>query len=251
MEVATQKAGFTANLGFGLALALGIFGSSLYLGSTVTKLKSSDKTIEVKGFAEQKITSDVAVWSGDLISRDVNFAQAYAKLEHNKKRIYSFFEAEDIKGDILSLSPITKEYVYQLNDKGERTNVIEGVILRQNFNLTSHDVQKIATIATKIDQVNGEGIEFESYRPNFYLSSDKLDKIKLDLLGAATKSAQDRAQQIASNSGSGVGKLVNARQGIFQVTPENSTDLSDIGVYDTSTIDKVVKIVVTLSYVIE
>ena len=44
--------------------------------------------------------------------------------------------------------------------------------------------------------------------------------------------------------------LVSARQGIFQVTAENSTDLSDYGVYDTSTIDKVVKIVVTLSYTI-
>ncbi len=246
-----QRNGFGAHLGLGIALALGILGSSIYLGSTFTKLKNVDKTIEVKGYAEQRITSDIAVWSGDLVARDVNFAQAFAKLEQNKKRIYGFFEAEDIKGDAITLSPVTKEYVYQLNDKGERTNSIESVIVRQNFSITSQDVQKIANLSTKIDMVNAEGVEFESYRPHFYYSSEKLDKIKLELLGAATKSAQDRAQQIASNSHSGVGKLVNARQGIFQVTAENSTDLSDIGVYDTSTIDKVVKIVVTLSYVIE
>jgi uncharacterized protein len=246
-----QKNGFGAHMGLGLALALGVFGSSVYLGSTISKMKNADKTIEVKGYAEQKITSDIAVWSGDLVARDVNFAQAFAKLEQNKKRIYTFLNAEDIKEDGVALAPVTKEYVYQLNEKGERTNNIDGVVVRQNFSITSHDVQKISALSTKIDIVNAEGIEFESYRPHFYYSSDKLDKIKLELLGAATKSAQDRAQQIASNSRSGVGKLVNARQGIFQVTADNSTDLSDIGVYDTSTIDKVVKIVVTLSYVIE
>lgn len=247
----SQKNGFTSQLGLGISLALGILGSSVYLGSTLSKLKNADKTIEVKGYAEQPIVSDIAVWSGDLVARDVNVAQAFAKLEQNKKRIYSFFEAEDIKGDGITLAPVSKEYVYQLNDKGEKTNVIESVILRQNFSITSNDVQKIAGLAIKIDMVNAESIEFESYRPHFYYSSDKLDKIKLDLLGAATKSAQDRAQQIATNSKSGVGKLVASRQGIFQVTAENSTDLSDSGVYDTSTIDKVVKIVVTLSYVIE
>jgi hypothetical protein len=52
---------FSAHLGLGIALALGMVSSSIYLGSTFSKLKNSDKTIEIKGFAEQKITSDVEI----------------------------------------------------------------------------------------------------------------------------------------------------------------------------------------------
>lgn len=242
---------FSSHLGLGIALALGMLSSSVYLGSTFSKLKSSDKTIEVKGFAEQKITSDVAIWSGNLVIRDTNVAQAYSKLEQDKKRIYSFLESEDIRPDTIVVSPVTKENVFRLDEKGQPTNIIEGVVVRQRFSLTSNDVHKISQLSTKIDKINTEGVEFESNRPEYYFSSTKMEQIKMELLGIATKSARERAQQIASNSGSGVGKLISARQGIFQVTPENSTDLSDYGVYDTSTIEKIVKIVVTLSYTIE
>jgi hypothetical protein len=45
-----------------------------------------------------------------------------------------------------------------------------------------------------------------------------------------------------------LGRLVSARQGIIQITKKNSSDMTDWGVYDTETIDKVVKLVVSLEY---
>ena len=40
----------------------------------------------------------------------------------------------------------------------------------------------------------------------------------------------------------------SASQGVFQITPVNSTDVSDTGCYDTTSIDKSVKCVVTLNF---
>jgi hypothetical protein len=240
-----RSVGFGAQLGLGVALALGLFGSSVYISKTIEKIKSSDHLIEVKGYSERKITSDTALWRGTLVVRGKDLAPAYQKLESDRKQVISFLESEGLKPD---LSPVMKDTLYAQTSHGINTNVLEGFVLRQGFSITSNDVQKIAALAIKIDQINAQGLEFESLDPRFFYSRDKLDTLKVELLGEATKNAKERADQFAKASTSTVGRLMSARQGIFQVTPENSTDLSDTGAYDTSTIDKVVKIVVTLSY---
>lgn len=243
--VERRSIGFGAQLGLGVALALGIFGSSVYVSKTIEKIKSTDHVIEVKGYAECKITSDTALWHGTLVIRGKDLTSAYQKLEADRKQVVAFFDAQGLKAE---LSPIMKDTLYVQTHQGINTNVVEGFVLRQGFSITSPDVQKIASLSIKVDEINGQGLEFESHDPKYFYSRDKLDQLKVQLLGEATKNAKDRANQFTKTSGSSVGRLLSARQGIFQVTPENSTDLSDMGTYDTSTIDKVVKIVVTLSY---
>ncbi|MDD4872115.1 MAG: SIMPL domain-containing protein, partial [Kiritimatiellae bacterium] len=60
-----------------------------------------------------------------------------------------------------------------------------------------------------------------------------------------------RAEILAKNSHGKVGALNSASQGVFQITPVNSTDVSDSGNYDTSTVEKSVKAIVTLEFQVE
>ena len=73
----------------------------------------------------------------------------------------------------------------------------------------------------------------------------------MELLAEATSDGYKRAHLMADNSGGKVGKLVEANQGIFQITEPDSTAVSSYGIYDTSTIEKEIKAVVTLKYLIE
>ena len=73
----------------------------------------------------------------------------------------------------------------------------------------------------------------------------------MDLLADATDDGFQRARLMADNSGGKVGKLVEAQQGIFQITEPDSTRVSSYGIYDTGTIEKDIKAVVTLQYLIE
>jgi hypothetical protein len=246
--MAENRSCFSANLGLGIFLAIGLFSSSYYIGKTFYSIKSVDRTIEIKGFAERKITSDIVVWSGKIVTRDADLSQAYAKLENDKRHIFSFLEGEDIKQDAVVLTPVSKKEIFQKNEKGAEINKVDFYEVTQQFTITSNDVVKITSLSLKMDQLNMEGIEIQSNPLQYFYSSEKLDKIKVELLGEATKSAKERAEQIVTNSGSSLGNLISARQGIFQVTAENSTEMSDYGVYDTSSINKSVKIVVTLSY---
>jgi uncharacterized protein len=74
--------------------------------------------------------------------------------------------------------------------------------------------------------------------------------VKVRLIGAATKDSLLRAEQFAANSGVTVGPLRSASQGVFQITAPNSTETADYGSYDTSTVEKLVKAVVTVEYAV-
>jgi hypothetical protein len=63
--------------------------------------------------------------------------------------------------------------------------------------------------------------------------------------------AQSRAASIAKTTGKNVGILKSAAMGVVQVMQPNSTDVSDYGNYDVSTIDKEIMITVKASFTIK
>lgn len=68
------------------------------------------------------------------------------------------------------------------------------------------------------------------------------------MLAQATRDARARAATMAQNSGSSLGGLRSAQQGVFQITRENSIEVSGYGENDTSSLKKVIRAVVTVEY---
>jgi len=130
-----------------------------------------------------------------------------------------------------------------------QTNTIEGYVVRQWVQIASGDVAAIAKVARDASDLIGEGIELDGNPPQYLYT--KLDELKLEMLGESTKNARDRAEKLVSGSPSSLGALRSASQGVFQITPAFSTEVSDEGMNDTSSIQKIVKAVVTLEYAIE
>jgi hypothetical protein len=76
----------------------------------------------------------------------------------------------------------------------------------------------------------------------------KLSDLRVELLKEATKNAKERASAIAESTGSIIGRVRDASQGVFQVTGKNSIEVSDYGSYDTSAIEKKVTALVRASF---
>ncbi|MFA5340100.1 MAG: SIMPL domain-containing protein, partial [Candidatus Omnitrophota bacterium] len=70
------------------------------------------------------------------------------------------------------------------------------------------------------------------------------------MLGMASADAKKRAERIASASGNRVGRIRSADMGVFQITPVNSTEVSDWGSNDTSSLEKKVFAVVHADFAI-
>ncbi|WLT37153.1 SIMPL domain-containing protein [Synechocystis sp. B12] len=68
------------------------------------------------------------------------------------------------------------------------------------------------------------------------------------MVAEATKDAKARAEAIASSTNSKVGAVRSAQTGVFQITSRNSTDVNDMGIYDTSSIEKDITAVVSITF---
>jgi uncharacterized protein len=75
-----------------------------------------------------------------------------------------------------------------------------------------------------------------------------LPSLRPSLLAEATRDAQQRARVLTGATGAHLGKLRAVNVGVFQVTSPNSTQVSDLGTYDTTTLQKDVTAVVNVTF---
>jgi hypothetical protein len=228
----------------GVALLL----SSYFIAGTIRDVKLANQTITVKGLAEKKITSDTASWSGRVNVRNKQLVPAYNKLQADLQKTTAWLEQNGIKPEMFSVSAVQTTTLYATDSNGNSTGDLEGYTLSQAVEIHSDDVQLIDRLSKQITSLIQDGVEFESFPPQFFYT--QLDTIKIDLLGEATADARHRADKIAEASGCKAGIVRSAQQGVFQITPVFSSDISNDGSYDTSSIDKKIKAVVTVDYAV-
>jgi hypothetical protein len=123
---------------------------------------------------------------------------------------------------------------------------IKGYGLTRSFEIRSSRVPAIAALAERSSSLLEEGVPLAGDPPQHVYT--KLPSLRPELLAAATKDAQRRARILVTASGAKLGKLRGVDVGVFQITTPNSTEVSDYGEYDTSTLQKDVSGVVNVTF---
>ena len=213
------------------------------------QIKVGSGNISVKGCAEKEIRSDFVTWSGTISAGGVTEMEAYEKLEKQINILQKKISTLNYPVDQVEFSPVSFSIKYELNDKGYSTNHVQSITLHKEFSLASSDIFLITKLSQEITSLFKEGITIVSHPPKYFYS--KLDDLKIAMLGSAAADAYQRAEKIVSSSGARVGPLRSAHQGVFQITPVYSNSVSDYGEFDTSSIDKRIKAVVTMEFGID
>ena len=94
-------------------------------------------------------------------------------------------------------------------------------------------------------------IDFEINVYDFSYYYSKLPELKVSLLEKASLDAKARAESMLKATHNNVGTIQSIRMGVYQITPVDSTAVSDMGINDSSTIDKKVTAVANISYKIK
>jgi len=118
--------------------------------------------------------------------------------------------------------------------------------LTQRVKISSREVDKIAALVNRANDLINEGIPLISDPPQ-YLYTD-LAKLRVEMVAEAVRDAQRRAQSIAQATNSRVGSVRSVNTGVFQITSRFSTDVSDYGIYDTSSKEKDITAVVSVRF---
>lgn len=240
--------------GGGFFLMIGIIIAAWLLGDSFKDAKSIDNArfnlIKVKGYAQKNIDSDLGEWSCQIKSRSTNLSVAYDILEKYKVQTLNYLKSQGINESDLDISSINKQEIYKSKDNSYgTTNDLEGYNLYMSFTLKSTDLDLIESISRKSTELIKDGIDFQSYAPQYYYT--KIEELKLEMLAEASANAFQRAEMLAGNTGSKVGKLISASQGVFQITSQNSTEVSDYGSFDTRSRQKTIKAVITAEFGVE
>lgn len=234
------------------ACVLGV-ASLLFAGIVMGKLyqvKSGPNTISVTGSTRKIITSDVVKWSASF-SRDVGtegMKDGTDLINKDTKTVTAFLTSNGIKPEEVLFNPleISTDYVSSTDANGRSSQILSGYTLTQRFSVNSQNIDQVTKAATNSGSLIANGVYFQTSSPEYYYS--KLQDLKVELLSSATRDARSRAEQIAKNSNSSLGGLRTASMGITQITSENSSDISDSGYYDTSSIKKEVMIIVHATF---
>ncbi len=224
-------------------LAVAIFLGSLAIGSGIRDRNRND-TVTVTGSAKQRIVSDYAIWDISVTSQDISAAKAATQLDSWTASVRSFLLSHGIKPGELTAQPVSTQTVAP--PSSGYTNKIGGYQLTRSFEVRSPRVQAVAAVADASSDLLKQGIALSAQPLQYVYTS--LAKIRPALLAAATKDAQERAKVLVEATGAKLGKLRGVDVGVFQVTSPNSTQVSDYGVYDTTTLQKDVTAVVNVTF---
>lgn len=236
-------------LNIGTVLALGLIISSMVIGWSYSRSKKGDEAITVTGSAKKRITSDLVVWSAGVSAQAPALTDAYKQLSDSVPRIKQYLLSKGIPEDQMTVSSISTTQLHGKDGDGNETSEITSYSLSQQIEVRSSDVAKIAQIAREATELINQGILIESAAPKYYYT--QIGDLKIEMLGEAAKDAKERAERIASSTGNSIGSVRSAKMGVLQITAADSTDVSDYGVYDTSTIEKDMTAVVNVSFAVD
>jgi len=234
----------------GVCIALATIASSLILSQSFMRItRFTREVITVTGSAQQTITSDLAVWNADISRREADLQLAYRQLEDDLARVRKYLREQGVPENETAVSQVFTATLYGKNPDGYDTNEIEGYRLSRNITVRSSDVQRVTRLSREATALINEGIQLTSYAPQYFYT--RIDELKVEMLGRATENAKQRAASMASSTGNRVGTIRSAKMGVFQITPPTSTDVSDYGENDTSSLEKKVMAVVSVTFAIE
>jgi hypothetical protein len=221
-----------------LFLALGVVISAVILGSFHYSSRAVQNYVTVKGLSERVVVADKGWWAIQASYGANSVQEVQERVEWVEEKIRDFLEKSGFTSDEIKVESIN---IYRNNYQGAVTRM--NVDLRVTIN--SDKVDLINATSGRVGELIASGILITSDKwstgPKYYFT--KFSDLKTDMLAEATHEAKRAADEFAANSGSSVGKIRRANQGVFQILPGNRTSESE-----EFYIDKIVRVVSTVDY---
>ena len=205
--------------------------------------RAPQRIVTVKGLAERNVRADLAVWPLRFAEAGNNLAAVQARVQRDTGSVRAFLALHGLGEAVAQHSlQVTDRAAQQWGSQQYKDRYIVSATLL----VRSHDVSAVATAAQATGQLVGQGVALQSQGsedgPSYLFTG--VNAIKPQLLTAAIKAARSAAAQFAHDSGSRLGPIVRANQGLIEILPRDPAP----GALQQQQIDKTVRVVATLDY---
>lgn len=202
-------------------LAAGLILAGAMLPVAVKVMKSYDRTVSVRGLCEREVKADKVIWPIRFKVASNDLGTIYREIDSKQKSIEAFLKNGGVNQSEISASlPEISDRDAQEYGSGNR---IYRYISAVTVTVCTNDVDRILALMQEQNKLIEQGIVIESSydsQPSF--SFEGLNSIKPEMIQEATANAREAAQKFANDSGSRIGKIKNASQGVFSINDRDS-----------------------------
>jgi len=216
-----------------IVLAGGLAVMGYFIGNGLHSLKPNTRNVSVRGLSEREVSADTA----QLVIKFSNAGQSPEKifpaLTATQKQVVAFLNGSGIKDENITIGQWSTSRTSADDLKKDPSLPLFEV--SGDIAVTTHNVSAVEEAYKKLNDLRATTNGAVDSGAKSY-SFNGLAPIRAEMIAAATKDARNAALQFAQDSGSKVGSISTASQGVFQV-------LGDDG-----DIRKTVRVVTTVNY---
>lgn len=207
-------------------IGLVVGGSSL--GSQIKAIKLADRYVTVKGLVERTVKSDSAIWPISFKEAGNDLPEVFDKSEADKAAVIKFLAGHGIADQEVTVGQIdvTDTQANQFGPNRPPSRYIVG----QTVTVHTQDVDKLAAASEKTSDLVKLGIILQNNGQNsITYKFNGLNSLKPDMITEATRNARASADRFAADSGSQVGSIRSANQGVFSISAADNVSVSAPG----------------------
>jgi uncharacterized protein len=227
------------------AIAVAVVLTAEIFSGTIKDVRHTRDTLSVTGSARVPISADLVRWYVAVRPTAPTPADAARRLRRQSAAVRAFLRDAGIPAPAISADVVTTETRVIRLSKTQRRTIY---VVSQRLEVDTRRIDVVEQTATRVGSLIERGIAV-SAGPLQYVSTE-LTKAKLDALEKATAEARRRAEILVSGLGGKLGRMRSSSQGVYQVTPRDSTEVSDYGINDTTSREKDVNAVVSVTFAV-
>jgi uncharacterized protein len=208
----------------GVCLLLGLVVGGWILGTEIKDIKLADRYVTVKGLVERTVKSDMAIWPVSFKEAGNDLPQVFAKSEADKTAVLKFFADQGVTTQEISVGQI--KVTDRLADEYGGNTTGPRYIVEQTVTAQSTNVDRIAKAGEKTADLVQAGIVVggNNGQGGIQYKFNGLNALKPDMITEATRNARASADRFAADSGSQVGSIRSANQGVFSISAAGGSD---------------------------
>jgi hypothetical protein len=238
----------SVGIGAALLIAAGVAAGGFAIGQGLERFRTADRTVTVKGLAEQDIESDYAVWPLGFRRGGTDFGSVQKALAEDRDRVVAFLKGQGFTETEIEVRPLQVQDLFA-REYGASGNQLLRFQGTGQVLVKSARPKDVAAAALAVDPLIQAGVQLGGSNdnpagPRYQLRG--FNEIKAPLLAQATRNAREQAQKFATEAGARLGDLRSANPGVIQIgSPENQ------GFDDGSARVKRLRVVSTFEYTLD
>jgi uncharacterized protein len=204
---------------FGVFLLLAMTVLGLTLKQAIVEYKLLDRSVTVKGLAENEYPADIVIWPIQFTAASNDLEALYLQLDTQSQQVVNFLKNNHVLGEEISLStPRITDKLAQEYGGNEQSKFRYTAL--QTITVYSTNITLVRAMMPRLSELGKTGIAFSQadYDAQVEYIFSRLNDVKPQMIEESTTNARVIAEKFANDSKSQLGKIKKAAQGQFSIS---------------------------------